>query len=96
MARARFKAPALVIHGTADTAIDIELAQRLCSWLASCRGVVKIEGGGHSANLTHPEPVNRALLAFLSNIHLPATRGGRPAREASRPGGEVQKARTVG
>jgi len=78
-------APALVIHGTADTAIDMELAERLCSGLANCRGVVKIEGAGHSANLTNPEPVNRALLAFLSEVTgLPATRGG---SLPSRPGG---------
>ena len=90
-------APALVIHGSADTAIDMELAERLCSGLPNCRGLVKIEGAGHSANLSDPEPVNRAVLAFLSEvISPPRSRGGRPAREASRPGGEVQKARTVG
>ena len=66
------KAPALVIHGTADAAIDMDLAERLCSGLANCRGVVKIEDAGHSANLTHPEPVNRALLEFLSTVGAPA------------------------
>ena len=38
------KVPALVIHGTADAAIDIELAQRLCSDLANCRQLIAIEG----------------------------------------------------
>jgi pimeloyl-ACP methyl ester carboxylesterase len=33
---------------------------------------VKIEGAGHSANLSDPDPVNRALLAFLSEITMPA------------------------
>jgi 3-oxoadipate enol-lactonase len=66
------KAPALVIHGTADTAIDMELAERLCSGLAGCRGLVRIEGAGHSANLTHSEPVNRALKKFLSTVSLAA------------------------
>jgi 3-oxoadipate enol-lactonase len=65
-------APALVIHGTADNAIDMELAERLCTGLANCRGVVKIEGAGHSANLSDPEPVNRALLAFLSEVTMRA------------------------
>src|SRR6266849_1225535 len=65
-------APALVIHGTADNAIDMELADRLCSGLVNCRGLVKIEGAGHSANLTHPEPVNRALIQFLSEVRMPA------------------------
>src|SRR4029077_19974025 len=31
------KVPALVIHGTADAAIGIELAQRMCSELANCQ-----------------------------------------------------------
>ncbi len=65
-------APALVIHGTADAAIDMDLAERLCSGLANCHGLVQIEGAGHSANLTDPEPVNRALLEFLSEVGAPA------------------------
>jgi len=69
-------APALVIHGTADAAIDMEMAESLCSGLANCRGLVKIEGAGHSANLSDPEPVNRALLAFLSEVTTPAARKG--------------------
>jgi len=40
------KAPTLVIHGTADAAIDIEKAQRLCSELANCEQVIAIEAGG--------------------------------------------------
>jgi 3-oxoadipate enol-lactonase len=62
------KAPALVIHGTADAAIDIELAQRLCSGLANCRSLVRIDGGGHAANLTHPQAVNLAVQKFLSDL----------------------------
>jgi 3-oxoadipate enol-lactonase len=64
------KAPALVIHGTADAAIDIELAQRLCSDLANCRQLIAIEGGGHACNLTHPEPVNVAVQQFMSDLTL--------------------------
>jgi 3-oxoadipate enol-lactonase len=64
------KAPALVIHGTADAAIDMELAQRLCSGLANCRQLITIEGGGHACNLTHPEPVNRAVRQFLGEVAL--------------------------
>ena len=71
---AEVDAPALVIHGTLDTAIDMELAERMCSGLANCRGLVQIEGAGHSANLTHPEPVNRALHQFLGEV-APATAG---------------------
>lgn len=62
------KVPALVIHGTADTAIDMELAQRLCSELAECRRLVPVEGGGHAANLTHPKPVNEAIKQFVREL----------------------------
>jgi pimeloyl-ACP methyl ester carboxylesterase len=62
------KAPALVIHGTADAAIDIELAQRLCSGLANCGPLVTIDGGGHACNLTHPTLVNLALLQYLVEV----------------------------
>ena len=64
------KAPALVIHGTADAAIDIELAQRLCSDLANCEQLVTIEGAGHASNLTHPDEVNTALKQFLGDLAL--------------------------
>jgi pimeloyl-ACP methyl ester carboxylesterase len=67
------KAPALVIHGIADAAIDIELAQRLCSELADCRGLVIVEGAGHASNLTHPEEVNTALKQFLGDLALIST-----------------------
>jgi pimeloyl-ACP methyl ester carboxylesterase len=66
------KAPALVIHGTADAAIDIEKAQRLCSDLANCEQFVAVEGGGHATNLTHPELVNLAIQQFLAGLELTA------------------------
>ena len=66
------KAPALVIHGTADAAIDIEKAHRLCSDLADCEQFVAIEGGGHACNLTHPKLVNLAIQQFLAGLELTA------------------------
>lgn len=69
------KAPVLVIHGTADAAIDIELAQRLCSGLANAQPLVMIEGGGHACNLTHPELVNPYVQQFLMELALPMPRG---------------------
>jgi 3-oxoadipate enol-lactonase len=62
------RVPALVIHGTDDVAIDMSLAERLCGTLAGCRGVVRIDGAGHASNLTHPEPVNRAIEEFLTSL----------------------------
>ncbi len=60
--------PALVIHGTADRSIEIELGEALCRGLGDCRGLVRVEGGPHAANLTHPDLVNEALLGFLREL----------------------------
>jgi 3-oxoadipate enol-lactonase len=70
------KAPALVIHGTADAAINMELAQQLCSGLANCRSLVTIVGGGHASNLTHPALVNQAIEQFLLELALETPRVG--------------------
>ncbi len=69
------KAPALVIHGTADAAIDIELAQHLCSELANCPPLIRIEGCGHACNLTHPKLVNLAVQQHLVELALATPRG---------------------
>lgn len=60
--------PALVIHGTADMSIEIELAEKLCVGLSGCAEVVRIEGAPHASNLTHPAEANAALLAFLRSL----------------------------
>jgi 3-oxoadipate enol-lactonase len=64
------KAPALVIHGTADGATPMERAQKLCSDLSNSQQLVVIEGGGHACNLTHPDLVNRAVGLFLVELAL--------------------------
>jgi pimeloyl-ACP methyl ester carboxylesterase len=60
--------PALVIHGTADISIEMPLAEKLCQGLSGCSGVVRIEGGTHASNLTHPAEANAALLQFLRGL----------------------------
>jgi len=60
--------PALVIHGTADVSISMAKAETLVAGLVGCAGVVTIEGGTHAANMTHPGPVNAAVLAFLADL----------------------------
>ncbi|HST33300.1 MAG TPA: alpha/beta hydrolase [Solirubrobacteraceae bacterium] len=60
--------PALVIHGTADMSIEMELAEKLCAGLSGCEGVVRIEGAPHASNLTHPTEANAALLQFLREL----------------------------
>ena len=62
------KAPALVIHGTADAAIEMDVAQRLCSGLPNSAPLVAIDGGGHASNLTHPKLVNLAIQQFLGEL----------------------------
>jgi 3-oxoadipate enol-lactonase len=61
-------APALVIHGTRDNAIEMERAETLCRALADCRGLLRVEGAGHAANLTHAGQVNPPLLKFLGSL----------------------------
>jgi pimeloyl-ACP methyl ester carboxylesterase len=60
--------PALVVHGSADTAIALDRAQRLCDGLPGCRPLVVVDGAAHAANLTHPAMVNPALLAFMRDL----------------------------
>jgi 3-oxoadipate enol-lactonase len=78
------KAPTLVIHGTADAAVDVEEAERLCSELANCQKLVAIEGGGHASNLTHPEPVNKAVQEFLRGLAAGTYRGAERREEGRR------------
>jgi 3-oxoadipate enol-lactonase len=59
--------PALVVHGTEDTAISMERAEQLAAGLVGSGPVVKV-GGAHAANLTNPEPVNAAILEFLAGL----------------------------
>lgn len=62
------KCPALVIHGTKDSAISMDSAKAMAKSLSGCKGVVEITGAAHASNLTHPRPVNAALLPFLRGI----------------------------
>lgn len=59
--------PALVVHGTSDTAITMDRAQILADLLPGCDGVVAVVGA-HAANLTNPEPVNEAIISFLAGV----------------------------
>jgi pimeloyl-ACP methyl ester carboxylesterase len=61
-------APAVVVHGTADASITMDKARALAAGLPHGGDVVAVEGGTHSANLTHPGPVNEALLGFLAGL----------------------------
>ena len=54
------------MHGELDAAIDVPKAQALADALGGKLEV--IEGAGHAANLTHPEPANQAIEAFLATL----------------------------
>jgi 3-oxoadipate enol-lactonase len=64
---AEITCPAIVVHGTEDTAISMDRAQALASGLVGSGPVVEV-GGAHAANLTNPEPVNAALGEFLASL----------------------------
>jgi pimeloyl-ACP methyl ester carboxylesterase len=64
---AEIKVPALVIHGDADAAIELALAEKLAAGLPDAELVV-VPGAGHAANLTHPETVNPAIAVFLEGL----------------------------
>ncbi len=72
-------APAIVIHGSDDVAIDMSLAEKLCAGLSGCQGVVRIDGAGHSSTVTHPQQVTRAIEAFLASVPEHARAAGEPA-----------------
>jgi 3-oxoadipate enol-lactonase len=57
--------PALILHGTADAAIPMAKAEALRDGLGGPAELVAIDGGSHSANLSHPDQANAALLKFL-------------------------------
>lgn len=61
-------APAIVFHGTADSAIPMERAEVLAGGLRGCLGLVKVDGGAHAANVTHPAQVNGPLREFLRAV----------------------------
>ncbi len=65
---AEITAPALVVHGTSDVAITMDKAEELAAGLTGCAGVITVEGGSHATNMTHPGPVNDAILEFLAGL----------------------------
>lgn len=63
----RIGVPALVVHGDADAAISLDRARDLARRLPHARLEI-VPGAGHAANLTHPQPVNAAIEAFLAGL----------------------------
>ena len=59
--------PVLVIHGDQDAAISVDVARSYVTQLPDGE-LVEVEGAGHAANLSHPEPTNAAIEAFLAKL----------------------------
>lgn len=59
------QAPLMVIHGTADAVFPVAKAEAIGRAAGNCVGVHRIDGGSHTANLTHPKEVNALLADFL-------------------------------
>jgi 3-oxoadipate enol-lactonase len=60
--------PALVLHGTADAAIPMVRAEAMQAGLAGPATLVRVDGGSHASNMSHPDQVNAAMLEFLGSI----------------------------
>ena len=61
-------APTLIVHGDADAAIPVSKAEILRDRISGPTELVVIFGGTHAANLTHPEPTNSAIRAFVDRL----------------------------
>jgi len=62
------RCPALVLHGTHDDAVPMEMASVLRSGMGGSTSFVAIEGGRHASNITHSGVVNEAIRSFLASI----------------------------
>ncbi len=60
--------PVLIVHGEEDQAIPIETAEVMAEKFPDCRGLVRVPGAAHAANMTHPDIVNPAIEEFLSSL----------------------------
>jgi 3-oxoadipate enol-lactonase len=60
--------PALIIHGSADTAISVAKAEAMRDGLAGPTSFAVIDGAPHAANVTHPAAVNAEIAKFLHGL----------------------------
>lgn len=59
--------PTLIVHGTADNILPIDVTGRRFSKLLPDAEYVEIEGAPHGMLLTHADEVNEVLLAFVKS-----------------------------
>jgi non-heme chloroperoxidase len=66
--------PTLVLHGTADASMPVDLtARKTAALIPDCR-LVTIEGAGHGMYLSEATRYNAALLDFIASTPAPAGR----------------------
>jgi len=58
--------PALILHGTGDENVPIDLTSRVLAKMLPSASYVEIEGAPHGMLWTHGEEINKALLDFLA------------------------------
>jgi non-heme chloroperoxidase len=63
--------PTLVIHGTADTSMPIDLTARNTARLIPHCRFITIDGGGHGLYLSESRRYNATLLEFIASAQVP-------------------------
>lgn len=63
---AKLTMPSLVIHGDKDVGMPFALGEKIYAGLPNAKGLIKVEGAAHAANLQEPDFVNEAIRSFLS------------------------------
>ena len=58
--------PALILHGTGDLNVPIDLTSRVLAKMLPSATYIEIEGAPHGMLWTHGEEINKALLDFLA------------------------------
>jgi len=62
-------APAVVIHGEEDIAIEMERAEELAAGLPDVVEFVRVPRAGHSSTLENPDVVTAAIERFLQKVY---------------------------
>lgn len=63
----RISAPALIVHGSDDLPISIDIARETAANIAGSR-LVEIAGSGHTSPVEKPHEVTNAIRAFLDGL----------------------------
>lgn len=62
-----FEVPTLIIHGTDDTIVPIDITARAAVGMIADARLIEYEGGPHGLGATHADRLTQDLLAFLGD-----------------------------